>query len=271
MTKKQHFIPRASYLRNFSNTKHSDDRKNALRFMDVHNRNSGMRNVYDLGFENYLYEDDSLDFNSVERFLSEIETDFTPEISDLINRCSLSCDGNAVILQDDNRIENLKLFLTLQYFRTPKMRDNYDCEDKDRSSVFLGALIGRTEDGTWWIKHNVDALANHFFVFERNETSVPFVVPDHPVTIMKATEGETAFNFRFPLTPFLQVFLIDPRSADAVTNNQYRNKLRIIPPNQLSIVDSWNCLSLSEAKRFVYYPPDYMCQVTPEGVFFRQR
>ena len=110
-----------------------------------------------------------------------------------------------------------------------------------------------------------------FFVFERNESSVPFVVPDHPVTIMKATEDETAFNFRFPLTPFLQVFLIDPRSADAITNNQYRNKVRRITPDHFQIVDSWNWLSLSEAKRFVYYPPDYMCHATPRGAVFRHR
>ena len=97
------------------------------------------------------------------------------------------------------------------------------------------------------------------------------MVPDYPVTIMKATEDETVFNFRFPLTPFLQVFLIDPRSADAITNNQYRNKIRRITPDHFQIVDSWNWLSLSEAKRFVYYPPDYMCQVTPSGAVFRHR
>lgn len=210
-------------------------------------------------------------FNAVELFLSEIDADLTPVLSAIINRCSLSCDDNTSILQEENEIENLKFFLTLQFFRTPKMRDSYDCKETDRSSSFLGALIGKTEQGTWWIQHNAEALSNHFFVFERNETSVPFVVPDHPVTIMKATEGEATFSFRFPLTPFLQVFLIDPRSADAVTNNQYRNKIRIIPPNRLSIVDSWNCLSLSEAKRFVYYPPDYICQITPGDVFFRQR
>lgn len=271
MTKKQHFIPRAAYLRNFSNTKNSDDRKNALQFLDVQSLHSGMSNVYDLGCENCLYEDSNLDFNAVETFLAEIESDFTPELSAIINRCSLSCDDNTSILQEENEIENLKFFLTLQFFRTPKMRDSYDCKESDRASVFLGALIGKTEQGTWWIQHNAEALSNHFFVFERNETSVPFVVPDHPITIMKAAEGETAFNFRFPLTPFLQVFLIDPRSADAIANTQYQNKIRTIPHDQWSIVDSWNWLSLSEAKRFVYFPPDYIYQATPRGVVFRQR
>lgn len=271
MTKKQHFIQRAAYLRNFSNTKCSDDRKNALRFLDMQSLRSGMSNVYDLGCENCLYEDSKLDFNAVENFLSEIEADITPELSAIINRCSQSYSDNSCILQEENEVENLKFFLTLQFFRTPRMRDSYDCEEKDRSSVFLGALIGRTEQGTWWIQHNIQALSTLFFVFERNESSVPFVVPDHPVTIMKATEDETAFNFRFPLTPFLQVFLIDPRSADAITNNQYRNKVRRITPDHFQIVDSWNWLSLSEAKRFVYYPPYYMCHATPRGAVFRHR
>ena len=81
MTKKQHFIPRAAYLRNFSNTKNSDDRKNALQFLDVQSLHSGMSNVYDLGCENCLYEDSNLDFNAVETFLAEIESDLTPELS----------------------------------------------------------------------------------------------------------------------------------------------------------------------------------------------
>ena len=75
MTKKQHFIPRAAYLRNFSNTRYSDDRKNALQFLEVQSLRSGMSNVYDLGCENCLYEDSNLDFNAVENFLSEIEAD----------------------------------------------------------------------------------------------------------------------------------------------------------------------------------------------------
>ncbi len=270
MTKREHFIPRAAYLRHFSDTHNHDDRQNTLGFYNVHTKKSGRSNVYDLGYENYLYEDKSLDFNSVEQFLSEIESDLCPEIAKLIGICSSSCNNNALVLHGKDEKDNLKLFMTLQFFRTPKMRDSYDCAEEIRSSVFLGALIGKNDDGEWWIKHNIDALSNHFFVFERNETPIPFVIPDHPISIMKAKEDEHAFNFRFPLTPFLQVLLIDPESEDSINQLKFRNRIRIIPQELSAVVDEWNHFAVSEAKRFVYYPPNCSCRETPAGVVFRQ-
>ena len=270
MTKREHFIPRAAYLRHFSNTHYHDDRQNSLGFYNVQTKKSGRSNVYDLGYENCLYEDKSLDFNSVEQFLSEIENDLCPEIAALIGICSSPDNNNALVLHGANEKDNLKFFMTLQFFRTPKMRDSYDCEEEARTSVFLGALIGKTNDGEWWIKHNIDSLSNHFFVFERNETSTPFVIPDHPISIMKANEDEQAFNFRFPLTPFLQVLVIDPKSEDAKNLLKYRNRIRIIPNELSAVVDDWNRVAVSEAQRFVYYPPNCICCETSAGVVFRQ-
>ena len=253
----EHYLPRAAYLRHFSDTADPDDRKNVLSVFNVQTKSVRNSTVYREGYENKLYEGAGLAVNKVEDFLAEIEKDFVAEISRLIAICSSSANNNALILHGKDKKDNLRFFLTLQHFRTPKTRDEYDCDERDRQEIFLGGIVGKNENGKWWIKHNADKLINHYFVFERNETGIPFAIADQPVLIFKSAEEEQALNFRFPLSSWLQVLVIDPNSSEHKKHYQYRNRLRIIPSGYEQVIHVWNQRAIENAKRFVFFDPRF--------------
>ena len=93
----------------------------------------------------------------------------------------------------------------------------------------------------------MEKLINHYFVFERNETGIPFVIADQPVSIFKSAEEEQALNFRFPLSSWLQVLVIDPNSSEHKKHYQYRNRLRIIPSGSDQVIHFWNQRAIENA------------------------
>ncbi len=267
MTKKEHFIPRAAYLRGFSNTHWEDDRKNKLNFYNKGSNQFGNSNVYELGFENLLYENKDLDDNAVEEFLSEIDGDLVNVFKPIISVCSLPQNNNALVLNGKTEKDNLKFFVTLQYYRTPKKRESYNGSKEERQRAFLTGIIGRADNGEWLITRNMNDLADHFFVFERNETETPFVISDQPITIFNTySDGKDVYNFRFPISPFIHAILIDPKSSEDNTWRDYRNRLRVIEQGNDHIIDFWNNLALEDSRRFIYYTPGYDFQMTSDGL-----
>lgn len=256
-TTREHYIPRAAFLRRFSDTSYSDDKKNSICCYNVENKTHFISNVYQVGYENGLYECDWLDRNSVENILRDIETDYKPELDRLIGICNNPNNEKSLILNNENERENLKFFLTLQYYRTPKKRSEYEARTKEeRQRLFLGALIGKAPDGIWWIKKNTLELAKHYFVFERNKTQTPFVVSDQPILLFKTDGSEKKLNYRFPLTPTIQVFLINPDSKISESMQQWRNRIKIIKESDDETVKAWNRIAADNSRLFVYYPPN---------------
>ena len=78
ITKKEHFIPRAAYLRRFSNTRDLDDHKNKLEAYLVSENRCYSTNVYDSAAINNLYEIDIIEQNSVEALFSDKEDNIGP-------------------------------------------------------------------------------------------------------------------------------------------------------------------------------------------------
>ena len=267
MTKKEHFIPRAAYLRGFSNTHCDDDYRNKLNFYDKVSHKFGCNNVDKLGKENLLYENEGLEVNSVEKFLSEIDGDLINVFKPIIAVCSLPMNNGALVLNGRTEKENLKFFVTLQYYRTPKKRDSYNGSKEERQHAFLTGIIGRADNGEWLITRNMNDLANHYFVFERNETETPFVISDQPITIFNTySDGNDVYNFRFPLSPFIHAILIDPKSTEDNIWRVYRNRLHVIEKGNDHIINFWNNLALEDSRRFIYYTPGYEFQMTSDGL-----
>ena len=185
-TKKEHFIPRAAYLRRFSNTRDSDDRKNKLMAYVIKDDRCYTTNVYDSAEVNHLYEVDALERNSVENLFSEIEENIVPFFDKLEAICTDPANKNCLVLRDHNERDNMKFFVVWQFFRTEKRSKQFE-EDVGGiyagKIAFLKRLVGKDEHGHPVLLNWKESLAGHYFVFDWNKTSIPFVLPDDPVFV----------------------------------------------------------------------------------------
>ena len=266
-TKKEHYIPRAAYLRRFSTTRNTDDRKNKLMAYSVGENRCFSTNVYDSAEVNHLYEVDELEKNSVENLFGEIEENIVPFFDKLETLCADPSNMRCLVLGDHNERDNMKFFVVWQFFRTEKRQAQFQ-EDAGGSYAgkfaFLKRLVGKDEQGHPILLNWKESLERHYFVFEWNKTSIPFVLPDDPVLAFHTElDSPKTVNFRFPLTPWLQVLLIDPSSSEHERMKVFRN--RIEPVTDVSYVQRWNEKSIKEAFRHVFFTPG--CGIIQNGKF----
>ena len=257
ITKKEHFIPRAAYLRRFSNTRDLDDHKNKLEAYSVNENRCYSTNVYDSAAINNLYEIDIIEQNSVEALFSNIEDNIGPFFDMLESLCSDPANKNCLVLRDHNERDNMKFFVVWQFFRTEKRKLQFQ-EDVGGTYAgkiaFLKRLVGKDEHGKPNLSNWKETLNHHYFVFEQNKTKIPFILPDDPVFAFHSEyDPPGTVNFRFPLTPWLQILLIDPNSSEHERMKVFRN--RIEPVFDDSYVQKWNEKSIEEAYRTVYFTP----------------
>lgn len=258
-TKKEHFIPRAAYLRRFSNTRDIDDHKNKLEAYSTKENRCYATNVYDSAEVNHLYEIDVIEENSVEKLFSDIEENIVPFFDMLETLCTNPINKDCLVLRDHNERDNMKFFVVWQFFRTEKRQLQFQ-EDTGGlyagKVAFLKRLVGKDEQGNPILLNWKESLNRHYFVFEWNRTCVPFVLPDDPIFAFHTElDPRSAVNFRFPLTPWLQILLIDPISSDHEKMKVYRN--RIEPIYDISYIQRWNDKSIEEAFRTVYFTPGF--------------
>ncbi len=258
-TIKEHYIPRAAYLRRFSDTRSNKDKKNKLIAYSKEKDCYRVTNVYDDGMVKNLYEAEGLPENSVEKLLFAIETDLGPIFDKMERICTDPANANCLVLCDGNERDNLKFFVVLQYFRTEKRKRQFQEETGDKRAgelKFFSKLIGKTSDGKAVLLEYKELLKDLYFVFEWNKTICPFVLPDDPVTLFHSElDAEETINFRFPLSPWLHILLIDPNSSDHESIRKYRNRIRII--EEEAYIRLWNKRSVDAAFRHVYFPPGY--------------
>lgn len=260
-TKKQQYIPRAALLRRFSNTRYNDDKKNELMCYDKKEKTTRKSNLYKLAFENNLYEDPDLPKNFLEESFSEFEREYVIIFDSIEKICMNQQNCNALVLSDVNEKRNLKFAIVHQFLRTPKIKEN---SEKDE---FIAAFLGYDENNENYFQKFCKEVDNHFFVFEKNSTSTPFVLPDAPVSKFRCSGYEKGYNYRMPITPWVQVLLVDPSSALADKVMAYRNRIRLITPEREDIISYWNKESFENSYRFIYYTPGYDISVFPENYF----
>ena len=213
--------------------------------------------MYDSAAINNLYEIDIIEKNSVEALFSDIEDNIGPFFDMLESLCSDPANKNCLVLRDHNERDNMKFFVVWQFFRTEKRKLQFQ-EDVGGTYAgklaFLKRLVGKDEQGNPILLNWKEPLKNHYFVFERNRTGIPFVLPDDPVFVFHTEfDPSETVNFRFPLTPWLQILLIDPTSFDHEKMKAFRN--RIEPVFDTSYIQRWNDKSIEEAFRTVYFTP----------------
>ena len=198
--------------------------------------------------------------NALENIFAEIEGDFTTFLQSIIKICSDPANSNALILRNQEERQNLKFFVMTQYWRTSKTRDSFLENEypngQNAQDAFLFQMVGRDAEGNTGLEHYTNELSEHFFVFERNETTTPFVLADHPVLIYNRVDDGTK-NYRLPLTPWLQAFLLDPKGNEGIAKKKYRNRVAVIKNDETKYVDFWNSESLNDAKRQIYVTPGY--------------
>lgn len=257
MTKRQHYIPRAAYLRRFSDTSFQDDRKNKLLVFDKRNNRQFSSNVYDIGSENYLYECSMFDTNYVEEFLGIADTISADMFNELVEACEKVRVSNARIQLDEETADSIKFFAMLQLMRTPsRLKEsirlcNGDAEFGKNSFVFQ--LTGIDDDGNIGPAHYIEEFCKDAVItFSYNETSSPFVLNDDPV-YREGTENEPLL-FRFALSPKLQLILTNPGHQEYEINARNPEYLRFV--NDERIVQIWNRTSYDTADRFLFYPPN---------------
>ncbi|OQB20416.1 MAG: hypothetical protein BWY11_02435 [Firmicutes bacterium ADurb.Bin182] len=254
-TKKQHYIPRAAYLRRFSDTHYDDDKQNHLIVYDKIKKISYRSNVYYCGFENFLYETDTLPPNCIENILSEFDGVYVPLLDKIENICGSNSNENALVLHNAIEKSNLKFFTLLQYRRTSKIKRLCD-EMEDTPDLFIYGLTGRTSDGQISINDDHAKMKNDIIVFERNMSNTPFVLSDHPILSYHVNmDSYGTMNYRFPLTPWLQIFVISPRSYEYNIQWPYRNRIKFI--SNVAHVNKWNEHSFQKSNRAIYLTPGY--------------
>lgn len=256
-TKKEHFIPRAAFLRRFSDTRLQDDRKNKLLAYSKAEDRVIRTNVYDSAAVNSIYENTLFEDNQIENTFSELEQDLSIFFDLLEKICTDPANKDALILRSFDERDNLKFFVVWQFFRTEKRKkETQEKSDSLNAGTldFLWRLVGIDSDNTSVLVKWKDTLASHYFVFERNLTEIPFILPDDPVFAFHSElDPPKAVNFRFPLTPLVQVLLIDPASSEHEQLKLYRNKIRYCDDE--SYINQWNNMSISESYRHVYITP----------------
>lgn len=256
-TKKEHYIPRAAYLRRFSDTRFQDDRKNKLLAYSKAENRVIRTNVYDSAAVNSIYENTIFEENKIENTFSEIEQDLSIFFDFLEKICTNPANKDALILHGFNERDNLKFFVVWQFFRTEKRKKETQKKSdslNEGTLDFLWRLVGIDADNTAVLIKWKNTLASHYFVFERNLTEIPFVLPDDPVLVFRSElDPPKAVNFRFPLTPLIQVLLIDPLGSEHKEMKFYRNKIRYCADE--SYINHWNNMSISESYRHVYITP----------------
>ena len=256
-TKKEHFIPRAAFLRKFSDTRFQDDRKNKLLAYSKAENRVIQTNVYDSAAVNSFYENAIFEDNQIENTFSELEQDLSVFFELLEEICTNPANKDALILHSFDERDNLKFFVVWQFFRTEKRKkETQEKSDSLNAGTldFLWRLVGIDSDNTSVLEKWKDTLVSHYFVFERNLTEIPFVLPDDPVFVFRSElDPPKAVNFRFPLTPLVQVLLIDPSSSEHEKMKHYRNRIRYC--DNESYINQWNNMSISESYRHVYITP----------------
>ena len=256
-TKKEHYIPRAAYLRRFSDTHFQDDKKNKLVAYDTSEQRVFQTNVYDSATVNSIYENPVFDENAIEDLFSVLEKDLT-SFFDMIERVCMNPDNKAcLVLNNSDERDNLKFFIVWQFFRTEKRRVQSQQSSgsvNEGNLEFLGRLAGIEQDGKSVLVKWKETLNRHYAVFERNLATIPFVLPDDPVLVFHSElDPKATVNFRFPLSPNIQVLLIDPNSSENAEMRQYRNRIRFIEDD--NYIAQWNKQSVEEAHRHVYITP----------------
>ena len=258
ITKKEHFIPRAAYLRRFSNTRNHDDKKNKLMAYSVSENRCYQTNVYDSACVNSIYEENEIEKNAIEKLFNVLEEDLATFFDMLESICLNPANQHALILHNTDERDSLKFFVVWQLYRTEKRRaqdrQNFG-EANEGNLAFLKRLIGRDENGEAILIKWKNLLENHYFVFERNTTNIPFILPDDPVFLFHSESDQpNTVNFRFPLTPWIQILLIDPTSSEHIWAKPFRNRIRLV--SDPTYIQSWNTKGIEESYRNVYYTPN---------------
>lgn len=255
ITIKQHYIPRAAYLRRFSDTAFSDDRKNKLLVYDKQNNRTFPSNVYDMGNQNYLYESPVFEPNFVEELLGVADTISADFFDDIVAACETVKATNSAIQFTENTSDNIKFFAMLQLMRTPsRLKESirlYNGDVDSGKNSFLFQLMGIDENGNVGPSHYVEEFCKDAVItFSYNETDCPFVLSDDPV-YREGTDEEPLY-FRFALSPKIQIILTNPNHPEYEVNAVHPEYLRFI--NDEKIVRDWNETSYKTAERFLYIP-----------------
>lgn len=258
LTKNQHYIPRAAYLRKFSNTHFNDDRKNKLLAYDKEKDVVFISNVQKLANERFLYESEYLEPNLLENHFAEVEERIQGLLDAIVDVCENVKDKNIRFEIDDNVSEDIKFFTMFQLFRTPARLEesiklaNGNIEEGKES--FLFQLYGKDEKGNVGPQHYVEEFCRDTIIsIGYNYTDIPFFLSDDPVYC----EGNDDYPllFRFAITPQIQILIINKDHPEYKQCAEEKEYLRYIENSK--DVQLWNRASLKNSKRFIYCTPTY--------------
>ena len=106
-TKKEHFIPRAAFLRKFSDTRFQDDRKNKLLAYSKAENRVIQTNVYDSAAVNSIYENAIFEDNQIENIDNVFDN---APFNNTIEMLDLSYNSlkSIKVLKDKKKYSNLK-------------------------------------------------------------------------------------------------------------------------------------------------------------------
>ena len=244
---RQHFVPQF-YLRNFGKCLYSFDKKTEEKLR------SQPKN---LAVGSDFYSGEFHDFPSPEKKLSEIESELSVSIKNLIEK------KDYYSLNNINKKQVCE-FLSLQYLRTQNqleinktiagLRSNLNeteislkSEQRYDKYDYSGMLLAGMKD---YKKYAQIFYLMRFSIME-NETKIPLWTSDNPIaTQNKSNQAHgmvgiicSGIEVHLPLTSKLSLVALDPKHF-----SEYPNKIKMTELN----VNKENFLQFESSKRFVY-------------------
>lgn len=258
ITKKQHYIPIAAHFKHFANKLYSDPRENEIIVYGKENSQIRTSKLNDCGFQKNLYEYPDFAPNALENLFSEMEKDFESFLDKIVDITMNPENKNALILHGQVEKANIKFYATTLFLRASKRLKQHELNNIDKTTAkgqFLFDIIGVGKDGKYGIQHYMDILLpNHFPVFSINETNSPLVLSDDAVIFINSNENSSIRNLVFPLTPWLLIYLFDPKGENGIAHKQSKNRITKI--TEKKVIQEVNRLSLENASREIYCLPN---------------
>lgn len=269
ITKNQHYVPRL-YLRNFCK------RKEQIAVFIKSIGNSFFTNIINVANENYFYDDEEIDkSNQKKQFLEKYFHPLEDRMKNLLKNLLTQLDsGQFSNFTDDERID-IAMFIVYQYMRTKEQREIFGQLNQKLIQIYADEFI-KSEGGDP-AKYKVEVDGKYFhtrillddklmdkitlslykklWIILENNTELPFITSDHPVTKYGHLGNEfrsmSGFNSKgveisFPFSPKYLLSIIDEEFAkpmilldDKIIQADRQNVLHY---NSLQIIHSYNQL-----------------------------